>query len=181
MSANGSSSALLVIDMQQQVVDTCPDGRGLIERINSLSRRAAEGGVPVIFIQHEGHDELFKGTPGWELAAGLERADDSFLVRKTYRDAFADTELQALLERLGVRRLVVTGAHSDFCVQTSALSALFHGFDLALVSDGHGAEPSSDDDALSAQTLQAFVNTRFATLRHPGRTVEVVPAADVEL
>jgi nicotinamidase-related amidase len=181
VSANESSTALLVIDMQQEVVDTCPDGPGLIDRINLLSRRATEAGVPVIFIQHEGHDELFKGTPGWELAAGLERGDGSYLVPKTYRDAFADTDLRTLLERLGVRRLVVTGAHSDFCVQTTALSALVHGFDLALVSDGHAAEPSPHDDALSAEALQAFVNTRFGTLRYPGRTVEVLPAADVEL
>jgi len=181
VSTNGSGTALLVIDMQQEVVDSCPDGTGLINRINSLSRRAAHVGVPVIFIQHEGEDELLKGTPGWEFAAGLERASNSLLVPKTYRDAFANTELGDLLERLGVRRVVVTGAHSDFCVQTTALSALFHGFDLVLVSDGHAAEPSPHEDGLMPEALEAFVNARFRTLRYPERTVEVVPAADVEL
>ena len=171
-----SNSAILVVDMQRAALDGCPDAAGVIGRINDLTRRATEAGVPVIFIQHE-DDEYVRGTPGWELAEDLDRPDGSHLVEKTYRDGFEATELEPLLERLGVRRLVVTGVHSDYCVQMTALSAVVRGFDLALVSDAHAAE--DDDAALPAQTVTAFVNARMSTLRSPGRTIEVLPAAEV--
>jgi nicotinamidase-related amidase len=171
-------TALLVIDMQQGALDGCPDADGVIERINGLAHRAEEEGVPVIFVQHE-DDELVKGSPGWQLDETLERGNGSFLVEKTYRDSFEATELAALLERLGVRRLIVTGAHSDFCVQTTTLSALVRGFDVALVRDAHTTRPSPEDPALSGQALTALVNARVQTLRYPERTVEVLPAAEV--
>jgi nicotinamidase-related amidase len=175
------SSALLVIDVQQEALLGCPGGDEVVRRINELSRRAADGGVPVVFIQHEDEDELVKGTSGWELAADLERPDGSLLVPKTYRDAFEATELGSLLERLGARHLVVTGVHSDYCVQTTALSALIRGFDLTLVKDGHAARstPGDHDPALSPHAIQTFINARFSTLRYPGRRIEVLPAAEI--
>jgi len=45
------------------------------------------------------------------------------VVAKEYRDSFAGTELGAVLAVTGVRRLVLTGAQSQYCVQTTALSA----------------------------------------------------------
>jgi nicotinamidase-related amidase len=165
--------------MQQQVVDSCADAPEVIARINELSRRARNAGAPVIFVQHEGSDGLVRGTPDWELAETLERGDGAHVVPKTFRDAFAATELKRLLESLDVNRLVITGAHSDFCVQTTALSALVHGFDVTLVSDGHTATP--DDGAISPDALRDLVNARFATLRYPHRTVEVRPAGEVGL
>jgi nicotinamidase-related amidase len=174
-----NSSALVVIDVQEEALAGCPDGAEVMARINELSRRADDAGVPVIFIQHEDEEELVKGSPGWELARGLERGEGSFLVPKTYRDGFEDTELEELLERLGVGRVVVTGVHSDYCVQTTALSALVRGFDLVLVADGHAARPSAEDGELSPHAIQAFINSRFATLRYPGRAIEVLPAAEV--
>lgn len=169
------SAALLVIDVQQEALEGCPDPDGLVDRINRLSSDAEEAGVPVIFIQHEGEDELAKGSPGWELADRLDRPDGSHLVPKSYRDGFEETELVPLLEDLGVRRLVITGVHSDYCVQTTALSALIRGYDVTLVKDAHAARGDDPDG------IHAFVNSRFATLRYPGRTIEVLPAADVSL
>jgi nicotinamidase-related amidase len=132
----------------------------------------------VIFIQHE-DDELVRESPAWQLASGLEKPDGALRLAKTYRDSFEATDLDDMLERAGVRRLVLTGAHSDFCVQTTALSALIRGFDVVLVSDGHTARPSPENGELSGEALTAFVNSRSATLRYPGRTLEVLEAARV--
>lgn len=165
-----SSTALLVIDVQEEALEGCPDGAAVVERINQLSQRAADAGLPVIFIQHEGE--------GGELAVALERPEGSLLLTKSYRDAFEATELEELLARLGVRRLIVTGVHSDFCVQTTALSALIRGFGLVFVSDAHATRPAPEDTGLSARAIQDLVNARFATLRYPGRSVSVLPAAE---
>jgi nicotinamidase-related amidase len=169
-----------VIDVQEGALEGCRDAAEVIERINDLSARAAEAGTAVILIQHAGEDdELPHGSGNWQLAKGLVRPDGSFLVEKTYRDAFADTELEQLLDRLAVQRLVVTGLHSDFCVQMTALSAVVRGYDLTFVSDGHTTFDSPEHPALSGEAISALVNARMAMLRHPGRSIEVRPAAEV--
>jgi len=45
------------------------------------------------------------GSPGWQLAASLDRRPADRVVSKTYRDGFAATGLDTTLEGLGARRL----------------------------------------------------------------------------
>ena len=184
MSSTEIPTSLLVIDMQEAVLTGCADVPGVTERINELAQRAREAGAAVVFIQHSDADdpEMAAGSNGWQLAEALQRLDGDTVVTKTYRDSFADTDLGAVLARSGARRLVVTGAHSDFCVQTTALSALLRGYDVTLVSDAHTARPVElPEGRLGAEAVVAFVNSRFATRRHPGRTVEVRPAAEISM
>jgi nicotinamidase-related amidase len=174
-------TALLVIDVQEEALEGCHDADGVVERINDLARRMAESGAPVIYIQHEDDTELIRDSPGWQLARGLKRPEGSVRLAKTFRDGFEATDLQGMLERDGVRRVAVTGVHSDFCVQTTALSALIRGFDLVLVSDGHTSRPTPESSELSGEALAQLVNARMSTLRYPGRSVEVVRAAELSL
>jgi nicotinamidase-related amidase len=50
----GSSTALLVIDMQESVLVGCADVEGVVGRINELARRARSKGSPVVYVQHQG-------------------------------------------------------------------------------------------------------------------------------
>ena len=177
MNRRAGEAGLLVIDVQRAAVEGCADADGLVERINDLARRAHAAEAPVIFVQHEGNGEPERGEPGWELADGLERPDGAHVVAKRFRDAFAETGLEELLRRSGVQRVVVTGVHSDYCVQMTAISAVVRGFDLTLVADGHAGHPR--DPSLGADRLRDLVNARISTLRHPGRSIEVVRAAEV--
>ena len=177
-------SALIVIDMQEAILAACVDVPGVIERINELLGQARQSGAPIFFIQHEDAEDpdLTAGSPGWRLAPTLDRRDGDAVVAKMYRDSFAATRLDTLLAGSGVRRLIVTGAQSQYCVQTTALSALHHGYDVTLVGDAHTTEPGDLPDAdLPAETIIQFVNSCFGTLTHPERTAEVVTAAEVTL
>lgn len=171
-------SAFLVIDVQESVLVGCSDVPEVVKRINTLIQRARQEHVPVLFIQHEDPDdpEMTRNSPGWQLAAALDRVDGDPVVPKTYRDSFAGTALADQLDASGVRRLIIAGAHSDYCVQMSALSAVIRGYDVTLVSDGHTAE---DDGALSADQIRNLVNARFASLRAPGRAITATPAAEI--
>jgi hypothetical protein len=55
------------------------------------------------------------------------------------------------------------------------------GLDLVLVSDVHTASYTPADGAarLSGVALRSLINARTATLRYPGRTIEVQPAAEI--
>ena len=175
------SAAVLVIDMQHDVLATCTTATDVLTVVNALAARARDAGCPVVLVrQHD--DELIAGEHGWQLDDRLVQHPSDQIVDKHYRDAFAATELAALLRMLEVQRVVVCGAHSDYCVQTSALSALAQGFDLTLVADGHAAEDTIIDGAsIPGPVVSGFVNARMATLRYPGRQVDVLAAADVAL
>jgi nicotinamidase-related amidase len=173
-----SASAVLVIDVQQSALAGCADADGVVSRINGLLRRARTACVPVIFIQHEdpADPDMAKGSPGWQLAAALDRLEHEPVVAKTYRDSFAGTDLAERLTRDGVGRLVITGAHSDYCVQMTALSAVLHGYDVTLVSDAHTAQ---DDGDLPGSRISDLVTARFASLRAPGSDIAAAPAVDI--
>jgi nicotinamidase-related amidase len=175
-------SALLVIDMQEAVVAGCLDVPGVISRINDLSGRARQVGAPVVFIQNEDptDPDMTAGADGWQLAKAMDHLDGDPIVGKSYRDSFAETVLGAVLDKTGAQHLVITGAHADFCVLTTALSAVQRGYDITLVGDAHTARTHTlPTGELSAEAIVVFVNSRIGTLTHPGRTVRVVPAADV--
>ena len=74
------------------------------------------------------------------------------------------------------------GVHSDFCVMTTALSAVQRGYDITLVSDAHTAQRAEfPSGPIGGHLLTDLVNARISTLRAPGRTIEVVAANSVQL
>ena len=182
MDESQEKAALPVIDVRRAVVEGSVDVPAVIGRINALLEQAREKDAPIIFVQHEEADDpaLSNGSPGWQLADGLDYRPTDTVVAKRYRDSFADTTLEELLEQSGASRLVVTGSQSDYCDQTTALSALPHGYDVTLVSDAHTtcATGPGDGDIDGASVIE-FVNGHFATLRHPGRRVEVRAASEI--
>jgi nicotinamidase/pyrazinamidase len=82
-----------------------------------------------------------QGTPGAELAPGLRLPPDTVVVSKdtepaqdTY-SAFAGGDLDARLRAAGVRRLVVGGLATDYCVFHTVKDALARGWDVVLLTD----------------------------------------------
>lgn len=165
-------AVLLVIDLQVGVLDGCLDPDGVVRRTAALVDRARAEGVPVVWVQD--HGDLPEGTPGWQLAAPLVRADDEPLVRKEYRDSFAGTDLAEVLSGLGATRLVVAGAQSDYCIRTTTQAAAARGFDVTLVSDAHTTTDATwDGVAVSAEQIVAHTTMYFSGLRYPGRAYGV--------
>ena len=63
------------------------------------------------------------------------------------------TELEALLRDAGIRRVVVVGLATDYCVQATALDARRLGFETALLTDAVAAvdlEPGDGERAIEA-------------------------------
>jgi nicotinamidase-related amidase len=174
-------TALLVIDLQRDVVDGCFDGAGVVERTAALVDRARASGVPVVWVQHE-EDEMPRGSDCWQLADGLRRADGEALVYKNYRDSFADTDLDEVLDALDVTRLVVAGAQSDYCIRTTTQSAAVRGFDVTLVSDAHTTTDAEWDGVeITGEQIVAHTNRYFSGLRYPNQIFGVARHDEVEL
>lgn len=179
--AEGATPAVLVIDVQQGLCEgegAAFDCDGTIARINTVTRKARQAGVPVVFIQHESRSGYLEhGTPAWQLARGLEVQPADLRVRKTTADAFLRTELQAVLERLGADRVVVCGMHSEFCVDTTTRRALALGMPVVLVADAH---TSAGNSAISAPQVIAHHNATLENLSSFGPRVELVASDALE-
>ncbi|TKB08002.1 cysteine hydrolase family protein [Desulforhopalus sp. IMCC35007] len=133
-------AALLIIDVQNGLFLGNPPAEAdvVIDRINELSKKARDAGVPVFFVQHEqAQGELLYGSHGWGLHADLIRADEDLRLRKTTPDAFLGTELEVKLRSLRIDSLIVCGYASEFCVDTTVRRAAALGFAVIIAADAH--------------------------------------------
>jgi nicotinamidase-related amidase len=129
-------SALLVIDVQRDVVANAFRRDEVIANISGLVNRARKEGVPVIWVQHS-DDELVKGSEGWAYVDELRMGDGGPVVHKQFGDSFEGTNLDELLQESGVECLVVCGAQTDACIRSTLHGALARGYSATLVSDAH--------------------------------------------
>jgi nicotinamidase-related amidase len=176
------TSALLVIDVQKGLCTgqwAASEIDRVIANINLVAAKARAAGAPVVFIQHEGDEDLLRfGSEGWQLDHRLEIAPEDLRIRKTTCDSFNRTELQALLQARGVDHLIVCGLQTDFCVDTTVRRALGLGYPVTLVADAH---TTIDNGVLAAAQIVAHHNATLGNIDSFGPKVQTVPAADVRV
>ena len=157
---NRGRTALLVVDVQNDVVGSAYDRDAVVERIAGLVERARAAHVPVVWVQHN-DPELVHGSEGWALVPELNPGEGEAHIDKQHGDSFEGTDLEEVLAGLGVDRLVVAGAETDACIRSTIHGAFARGYDVTLVSDAHttedqsawGAPPPDKVIALDSQVL----------------------------
>ena len=174
------ATALLVIDVQNDVVGQAYHRDQVVAKIAELVERARREGAPVVWIQHS-DDQLEFGSEGWRLVPELERQDGEPLIQKNYADAFEETPLESVLAAGRVGRLVVSGSQTDECIRSTIHGGLTRGYDVTLVGDAHTTEDLSEWGAPPPELVIAHTNLYWSNHRAPGRTAEVADAADVDL
>jgi nicotinamidase-related amidase len=139
-----AKTMLLIIDMENE--NAHPNGalyigepvRRIIPKIRELREKVRRAGGRVIHTQSvRSRDALeftvfkntirkLEGSWGAELIDELKPADDEPLIVKRTHDCFYQTEMDALLERFGVRsgegRVIVTGISTRNCVQSAVMA-----------------------------------------------------------
>jgi nicotinamidase-related amidase len=89
-----------------------------------------------------------EGAAGADIVGRLLPAPGDYFVLEPRRSAFFQTPLALLLERLEVRSVTVMGVAADACVLMTALDALMHRYEVAVVSDAVAAQSSARAPAL---------------------------------
>jgi nicotinamidase-related amidase len=173
------NTALLVVDVQNDVVANAHLRDEVIANIAALIDKARAEQVAVIWVQHA-DENLTEDSEGWQYVPELQRWDSEPLVRKRYGDSFEDTTLESELAELGVGRLVVTGAQTDACIRATIHGAFARGYDTVLASDAHTTEDLSEYGLPPADKVIAHTNTYWTWQEGPGRTASVVQTADVD-
>ena len=173
------NTALVVVDVQKDVVANAYQRDEVIVNISTLIDKARAEQVPVIWVQHSS-DELGENSDGWQYVPELQRRDSEPIVHKKYGDSFEDTTLESELAERGVGRLIVTGAQTDACIRETLHGAFVRGYDTTLVSDAHTTEDFSNYGLPPADKVIAHTNMYWTWQAAPGRTASVVETADVD-
>jgi nicotinamidase-related amidase len=172
-------SALLVIDVQRDVVANAFRRDEVIANIAGLVERARKEGVPVIWVQHS-DDELVMGSDGWAYVDELRMSDREPVVYKQFGDSFEGTNLDELLQESGVECLVVCGAQTDACIRSTLHGALARGYSATLVSDAHTTDDCTwATPPLTAEQVIAHTNFYWKWQRTPRAAGGTSLAAEV--
>jgi len=82
---------------------------------------------------------LIDGQPGSDFISQCMPMPGELVIPKPGKDAFYATPLNDYLHRRGITNLIITGATTEVCVQTSMRAANDRGYDCLLVEDGTGS------------------------------------------
>lgn len=152
-------TGLIVVDVQN---DFCPGGalpvaKGdeIIPKLNAVIQSFEHRGLPVFFTR-DWHPKdhcsfvsqggiwpahCVKGSRGARFHPDLFVPTEAHVISKATRrnfeaySAFQGTTLERRLRDLGVRRLVVGGLATDYCVKNTVLDGLAAGFGVDLMTD----------------------------------------------
>lgn len=146
-----ADAALLIIDMLNRF--DFEDSRPLVQAahratdaVERLREQAHAADVPVIYVNDNYGDwqstpdqlieQLIGDNPeGGEMARRLAPGERDYFVIKPEFSGFYATNLPAILPRLGISRLILTGVAADICVLFTAADAHMREYDLWVPSD----------------------------------------------
>lgn len=168
-----SGATLVVIDAQNEYLDgklALPGVKPAVDALARLLAKAREVGAPVVHIQHKGRaGGLFdvEGRGGAIIDA-VKPASGEAVVQKALPNAFAQTELDATLKKLGRTQLVIAGFMTHMCVSSTARAALDLGYKAVVAADAAATRDLPDPmggvigaDALHRAALAELAD-RFA-------------------
>ena len=143
-------TALLVIDCQNYFFDPSspaylPASRIILPRVNKLVALAQSRKWLVIFTVHgPSYDPGNLMLSHWqhlpkgrqcEVYKDIDIPVRASLLHKQHYSAFIGTELEKLLSERGIKRVVLCGAMTHLCVDTTARHAFMLGFQPVIVRD----------------------------------------------
>lgn len=175
-----TTTALLIIDTQVGVIENAYEKEQMLENVKTLLTQARERQVPVIYVQHEEPQglELEVGRPAWQIHPAIAPQEGEPIVHKQSPDSFHDTTLQEILREQGTEHLIIVGAQTNYCVDTTTRRALSMGYDVTLVSDAHTTD---DSEVLTAQQIIAHHNNTLDNFWAGEHQVQVKPTSEVIL
>ncbi len=166
---------LLLIDIQN---DYFPGGKMELSEMNEATENAKsllstfrKNKWPVIFIQHlankEGASFFIPETSGAEIHASIHPHENETVITKNYPNSFRNTSLHQHLQMTNCTKLVICGAMSHMCIDTTTRAANDLGYSCTLISDACATRDLSfESKTISASNVHgafmAALNGTFA-------------------
>ncbi|MER3403531.1 MAG: nicotinamidase [Armatimonadota bacterium] len=178
-------TALLIVDVQNDFCPggalPVPEGDAVIPVLNAVAEKVARASGVVIasrdwhprttrhFAEFGGRWPVHcvQGTPGAEFHPDLQLPEGTIVVSKGtseqddgYSAFEGQTEdgrnLQTVLSGQGIRRLIVGGLATDYCVRASVQGALKHGYEVLMLTDAiRGVNLQHEDSAKAIAEMES--------------------------
>jgi nicotinamidase-related amidase len=173
------NTALVVVDVQNDVMAGTHNRDGVVANIATLVDKARAASVPVVWVQHSS-EGLPRDSDGWRYVPELKQDESEPVVHKRYGDSFEETDLEDVLAERRVGSLIVAGAQTDECIRSTLHGAIVRGYDATLVSDAHTTEDLSEWGAPTPDKVIAHTNLYWENHSAPGRQAGTVTTDSVD-
>jgi nicotinamidase-related amidase len=171
-------TALIVIDVQRAFDEWEAAGKrrnnpGAVARIVELLSAFRNRGAPIFHIRHQGtrpNSSFAPGGTGYPVKDEAREIAGEPVIVKRVNSAFIGTDLETRLRAAGIETLVICGATTNHCVETTTRMAGNLGFDARLVRDATWTfdRVGPDGDKHTAEQIHAMtlanLNGEFARI-----------------
>jgi nicotinamidase-related amidase len=173
-----SRAALIVVDVQRAFDQWEAAGKRrnnpqALARIVDLLNAFRECSAPIFHIRHQGtrpNSSFLPDGTGYPVKDEARELGGEPVIVKRVNSAFIGTDLEARLRAADIQTLVICGATTNHCVETTTRMAGNLGFDARLVRDATWTfdRIGPDGDAHSAEEIHAMtlanLNGEFARI-----------------
>ncbi len=153
-------TALLIVDMQNDFIHFkgspvyVPPAKKIIPKIVKLLTACRKKKIPIIcaITSHKkdrsdwalldkkyNRAYCIENTPGAKIIPEINPQKIEYVVRKRRYSAFYKTNLERLLRKLKVKRLIVCGVTTSCCVSSTVRDAYFRDYEVMVASDAVSA------------------------------------------
>jgi nicotinamidase-related amidase len=182
---DSGDAALLVIDVQRGFDEVEATGLSrnnphAIQRIGALLTAFRRAGALVFHVRHassEPGSPFQPARPGYVVKDEAKEQVGEAVIVKRVNSAFIGTDLEQRLREAGIRTVVIAGATTNHCVETTTRMAGNLGFEALLVRDATWTfeRVGPDGETHSAAAVHAMSLANLS-----GEFATVVTAAEVE-
>ena len=173
-----SRTALIVVDVQRAFDQWEAAGKrrnnpDAVARIAELLAAFRSRQAPIFHIRHQGTrpgSSFLPDGPGYPVKDEARERPGEPVIVKRVNSAFIGTDLENRLRAAGIQTLVICGATTNHCVETTTRMAGNLGFDACLVRDATWTfdRVGPDGDKHSAEAIHAMtlanLNGEFARI-----------------
>ena len=135
--------ALVIVDLQN---DYFPNGKWTLEGTDAAADNAAKvladaraRGDLVVHVRHEAKEAdapfFVAGSEGAAIHKKVINQGNEPVVTKNHINSFRETNLQSILDKNGVKEVIVAGAMSHMCVDGITRAAVDLGYDTTVIHD----------------------------------------------
>jgi nicotinamidase-related amidase len=170
--------ALIIVDVQRAFDEWEAAGQrrnnpDAVARIADLLAAFRASGAPIFHIRHEGskpNSSFHPERTGYAVKDEAREQSGEPVIVKRVNSAFIGTDLEMRLRANDITTLVICGATTNHCVETTTRMAGNLGFDAALVRDATWTfdRVGPDGDTHSAESIHAMtlsnLNGEFARI-----------------
>lgn len=149
---------LLIVDAQELITnDKLYQFDLFVSNVRRLIKAARENNIEIVYVRHDDGNgaELTKGTAGFEIYRGFQPVGNEKIFDKTVNSAFKGTGLLAYLREKGVRKLIIAGLQTDYCIDATVKCAFEHGFQVIVPAF---ANSTVDNSFMTGESSYRYYN-----------------------